>query len=169
MIGVACGERSSCNVSIEDAELCGQSRPHRKVVTADSYISIDLADPYKKGEDQLGEGRYIDMLVGVYIIPVAKDGRPPNLKEEPDRCPANRCRNPGGEGYGSAMASLRSIKALRIGAGTLEERSTDLRISAIAAPQADGPADRCPNPGGEGYGSAIAGEPGIDGGPGSLP
>ena len=59
--------------------------------------------------------------------------------------------------------------SLGIAAGTLEERGTDLRISAIAAPQADGPADRCPNPGGEGYGSAIAGEPGIDGGPGSLP
>ena len=123
------------------------------MVTADSYISIDLAGPYKKGEDQLGEGRY--MLVGVYTIPVAKDGRPPNLKEEPDRCPADRCRNPGREGYGSAIAGepqvnpawgslpepwrrgvricehLRSrrlrLMALRIAARTLEERDTDLR------------------------------------------
>eukprot|EP00435_Cladocopium_sp_Y103_P023320 s3116_g5.t1 len=37
-------------------EACGQSRHHRRVVTPDSYtLAIDLAGPFKKGDDQLGE------------------------------------------------------------------------------------------------------------------
>ena len=81
----------------------GQSRHHRKIVTPESYtLGIDLAGFFKKGTDQLGCGRY--MLVGVYTLPTALDGRPLHLKEEEG--PAHRCRDPRGEGDGTASAGV---------------------------------------------------------------
>eukprot|EP00435_Cladocopium_sp_Y103_P042410 s480_g11.t1 len=77
----------------------------------------------------MGEGRY--MLVGTYTLPTSLEGRPLHLKEEPPG-PDDRCRNPGGEGDGSAVSG---------------------------EPDLDGPAGSCRNPGGEGDGSAAAGEP----------
>eukprot|EP00435_Cladocopium_sp_Y103_P062154 s1305_g23.t1 len=109
-------------------EACGQSRHHRKIDTPESYtLGIDLAGPFKKGLDQLGEGRY--MLVGTFTLPTTPEGRPLHLKEE-SKGPDDRCRNPGGEGDGSAVSGV-----------------------------PNGPAGSCRSPGGEGDGSAAAGEP----------
>eukprot|EP00435_Cladocopium_sp_Y103_P005472 s1608_g1.t2 len=80
-------------------EACGQSRHHRKVVTPDSFtLAIDLAGPFKRGEDQLGFGRY--MLVGSYTLPISKEGRALHLGDQ--ETPVQRCHNPGGEGDGTA-------------------------------------------------------------------
>ena len=84
-------------------EACGQSRHHRRVVTPDSYtLAIDLAGPFKKGEDQLGHGRY--MLVGSFTVPVSKDGRALHLKTEEEDS-AHRCGNPRVEGGRFASAA----------------------------------------------------------------
>eukprot|EP00435_Cladocopium_sp_Y103_P030096 s34_g7.t1 len=86
-------------------EACGQSRPHRKIVTPESYtLGIDLAGPFKKGVDQLGEGRY--MLVGTYTLPTSLEGKPLHLREDGEEATADRCRNPGGEGDGTAPAEV---------------------------------------------------------------
>ena len=69
----------------------------RRVVTPGSYtLPIDLAGPFKKGEDQLGRGRY--MLVGCFTLPVSKEGRASHLKTEEADDPAHRCGNPRVEG-----------------------------------------------------------------------
>eukprot|EP00435_Cladocopium_sp_Y103_P053680 s781_g17.t1 len=84
-------------------EACGQSRHHRRVVTPDSYtLAIDLAGPFKKGQDQLGSGRY--MLVGSFTVPISSDGRALHLKSE-DQNPAHRCDNPRAEGGRTASAA----------------------------------------------------------------
>eukprot|EP00435_Cladocopium_sp_Y103_P040980 s704_g11.t1 len=72
------------------------------------------------------------MLVGAYTIPVSMEGKPLHLKDE-EKGPADRCRNPGGEGDGTAPA----------GEPEVDEGSTD----------------RCRNPGGEGDGTAPVEEP----------
>eukprot|EP00435_Cladocopium_sp_Y103_P033610 s2015_g8.t1 len=80
-------------------EACGQSRHHRKVVTPDSFtLAIDLAGPFKRGEDQLGFGRY--MLVGSYTLPISKEGKVLHLGDH--ETPVQRCHNRGGEGDGTA-------------------------------------------------------------------
>ena len=49
----------------------GKSRPHRKVVVADSYtLSVDLAGPFSEGKDQQGVGKYF--LTGCFTVPVKK-------------------------------------------------------------------------------------------------
>ena len=84
-------------------EACGQSRHHRRIVTPDSYtLAIDLAGPFKKGEDQLGHGRY--MLVGSFTVPVSMDGRALHLKTEEEDS-AHRCGNPRVEGGRTASAA----------------------------------------------------------------
>eukprot|EP00435_Cladocopium_sp_Y103_P052700 s362_g16.t1 len=73
-------------------EACGQSRHHRKVVTPDSFtLAIDLAGPFKRGEDQLGFGRY--MLVGSYTLPISTEGKALHLGDH--ETPVQRCHNPG--------------------------------------------------------------------------
>ena len=87
-------------------EACGQSRRLRRVVTPDSYtLAIDLAGPFKKGEDQLGVGRY--MLVGSFTIPTSKEGRALYLKPTEEDS-AHRCGNPRVEGGRTASAAGRS-------------------------------------------------------------
>eukprot|EP00435_Cladocopium_sp_Y103_P065207 s1247_g27.t1 len=82
-------------------EACGQSRHHRRVVTPDSYtLSVDLAGPFKKGEDQLGQGRY--MLLGTFTVPISKEGRALHLKEEEAATDGVGCGRPGGEASRSA-------------------------------------------------------------------
>ena len=80
-------------------EACGQARHHRKVVTPDSYtLGIDLAGPFKKGTDQLGDGRY--MLVGCYTLPTTMDGKGLHIKDDVDG--EVRHEEPGGEATRSA-------------------------------------------------------------------
>ena len=80
-------------------EACGQARHHRKVVTPDSYtLGIDLAGPFKKGTDQLGDGRY--MLVGCYTLPTTMDGKGLHIKDDVDG--EVRREEPGGEATRSA-------------------------------------------------------------------
>eukprot|EP00913_Durusdinium_trenchii_P027667 g25947.t1 len=51
-----------------------RSRAHKRIPHPDAYtLSIDTAGPFELAEDQLGKGRYL--LVGVYLVPVAKDGQ----------------------------------------------------------------------------------------------
>ena len=52
-------------------EASGKSRPHRKIVVADSYtLSVDLAGPFSEGKDQQGVGKYF--LTGCFTVPVKK-------------------------------------------------------------------------------------------------
>ena len=51
-----------------------RGRAHKRVPHPDSYtLSIDTAGPFQEADDQLGRGRYL--LIGVYMVPVSKDGQ----------------------------------------------------------------------------------------------
>lgn len=61
-------ESKSCVIA------ASRSRAHKRIPHPDAYtLSIDTAGPFELAEDQLGKGRYL--LVGVYLVPVAKDGQ----------------------------------------------------------------------------------------------
>ena len=50
-----------------------QGRQHRRIVTPDSFtLSVDLAGPFKQGDDQLGKGKYL--LIGTYTVPTNQKG-----------------------------------------------------------------------------------------------
>ena len=51
-----------------------RGRAHKRIPHPDSYtLSIDTAGPFQEADDQLGRGRYL--LIGVYLVPVSKDGQ----------------------------------------------------------------------------------------------
>eukprot|EP00435_Cladocopium_sp_Y103_P055404 s1091_g18.t1 len=67
-------------------EACGQSRHHRKIDTHESYtLGIDLAGPFKKGVDQLGEGRYMRSQRALMTAAGTLEERETGL--QPQACP----------------------------------------------------------------------------------
>ena len=51
-----------------------RGKTHKRIPHAEAYtLSIDTAGPFMLADDQLGKGRFV--LVGVYLVPVTKDGQ----------------------------------------------------------------------------------------------
>eukprot|EP00435_Cladocopium_sp_Y103_P064506 s236_g26.t1 len=108
-------------------EACGQGRHHRRVTTQDSYtLAIDLAGPFKRGDDQLGPARY--MLVGSFTIPTTCDGDPLHQLPERKEDPTHRCQGPGGEGTGTASVedpTEQGDEDLRVEGGIFNDASDE--------------------------------------------
>lgn len=64
--------------SSRDCKSCvvaaSRGRAHKRIPHPDAYtLSIDTAGPFELADDQLGKGWYL--LVGVYLVPVTKEGQ----------------------------------------------------------------------------------------------
>ena len=71
-----------------------RGRAHKRIPHADAYtLSIDIAGPFMLAEDQLGKGRFV--LVGVYLVPVTKNGHSLIPIHEEDELPGAEGDGPG--------------------------------------------------------------------------